>query len=151
MKPYEKLLAHWRSDGIDVASFGATEAEVAALEAKYGVQLPDDFREYLLNASPRAGMDVFYAHENHTDWWEVGQVKSAPEEGEEINDPVILQSADRYLYFADYISWCWAWAINCSDDEHRGRVIMVGSPAVFVADSFTAFVDLFVENVDNVC
>jgi hypothetical protein len=59
-------------------------------------------------------------------------------------------SADRFLFFADFLIWAPAWAIACGDDENSGRVVAVyGAEHHFVADSFAEFVERYVsEPVD---
>lgn len=51
-KPYEQLRKYWASVESGVETPTRTEAEIAALEARYDVRLPADFRDYLLNACP---------------------------------------------------------------------------------------------------
>lgn len=78
-------------------------------------------------------------------WWGFDQIKNIPDEDASStypgHEPTIWANVAKYLYFADYMVWCWAWAINCSDDENRGRVIVVGwEDTCFVADSFSELV-----------
>lgn len=53
MKPYQKLQQHWRSIDSAVTTVELSPETVARLEARYGVRLPDDLREYLLHSCPR--------------------------------------------------------------------------------------------------
>ena len=83
-----------------------------------------------------------------TAWWPLQRLKNIPDEyPHTVTDPTIAKNAPRYIFFADYMIWCWAWAIDCGDGKDRGRVAVIGgSPDRFVADSFAEFVDRYVED-----
>lgn len=129
-------------DGPPVSPTGRAVAE--ALEQRYGIRLPTDFRAYLNDHAPT------------TDWWDITllvwwapeRIKSLRDEckgetpAEQLN-PVIEDEAGHYLVFADYLDWCYAYAICCSEGPNRGRVALIGvRPDSFVADSFLHFVQL---------
>jgi hypothetical protein len=98
----------------------------------------------LLNACPNCDyvMDDF-----HGIWWSLARIKNIPNEYEHnIGEPAVARSAATYLFFADYLIWSSAWAIACGDDENRGRIVSIGSPDRFVADSFAEFVERYVKN-----
>jgi hypothetical protein len=64
---------------------------------------------------------------------------------------LVARDASKYLFFADYMIWCWAWAIACGDGEHRGRVAVInGVSDRFVADSFGQFVDRYILDKNSV-
>jgi hypothetical protein len=126
------LCAWFTRSGVDTAP--ASLSDIAALEQRCGVQLPQDFRDYLLAAAPAAeNMDA-----EGTKWWPLDQIKSVPEELNETD-----QRQAQYLIFADYLVWCYAWAIVCTEDPNHGRVSFIGGRDGFVADSFAEFVDLY--------
>jgi hypothetical protein len=56
------------------------------------------------------------------------------------------ETPQNICFFADYLIWCWAWAIVCGDDENRGRVVVISGHDRFVADSFAQFVDLHISD-----
>lgn len=118
---------------------------MATLEAKYGIRLTDDFREYLLQSCPK---DDTATDNNIIDWWQLTRIKTIAEEYEHpIRNPIVVTAERKYLFFADYCIWCWAWAIGCGDDDNRGRIVVInGISDHFVADSFAQFVDRYVEN-----
>jgi hypothetical protein len=89
---------------------------------------------------------------NDVIWWSPGRIRSLPEEYDHpVTDPDIAAEPATYLFFADYMIWCWAWAICCSDGPNRGRVALIGgTPDRFVADSFTGFVSKYLEDPQSV-
>jgi hypothetical protein len=141
----ERLRIWWKATGASVPTRPTPEAEIAALEQRYGVTLPEEFRHFLLGGAP--------AEDNHMDemngtWWPVDCIRNVPDEYETpLQDSRIEANAGKYLIFADYMIWCWAWAICCSDDEDRGRIAVIGgSPDRIIADSFGEFVGRYIED-----
>ena len=144
MKPYEKLQQYWNLSSAEVSENGATEADVAALEQRYDVRLPADFRDYLVHSCPKdetAGVDW------PTSWWQLDRIRNIPDEYEHpIADDVIARDAEKYIFFADFAIWCWAWAICCNDGENHGRIAIISGQEQFVAESFAQFVELYIED-----
>lgn len=149
MEAHQRLRNWWSVSSPTIVTAAQPENAILALEQRYQVRLPEDFRNYLLTICP-VGDDW---DEHDTFWWPLGRIRNIPEEyGHEISNPRIAAAADRCLFFADYSIWCWAWAISCSEDEDRGRVAMIGGdPDHFVADSFTDFVERYTQSFDSVC
>ena len=143
MSPQDKLRAYWSRADSQTKPIGSTEAEVARLEARIGVRLPDDFRAYLLTSAPSS---QHVLGDNLIGWWSASEIKSIPEEyPHDLKNPAIAENAGHFLFFADYCMWCWAWAIGCGDDEHHGRIAVIGGANDrFVADSFSEFIDLYI-------
>ena len=50
---YNKLIRHWRDLNYDIDFGPSKEEDILAIEAKYDITLPDDFRTYLLKACPK--------------------------------------------------------------------------------------------------
>ncbi|MDF0546481.1 SMI1/KNR4 family protein [Sphingobium sp. H39-3-25] len=140
---YTALAAYWaKSDPAFVHQQGAI-IDVEALERRYSLTLPEDFRSYLLHAAPT----TIWMDDIGTQWWSAPEIKSLPDEcpdGSPGNtNPDIEQERDQCLVFADYLIWCYAWAICCSDGPNRGKIALIGgSPDMFVADSFRDFLRL---------
>lgn len=147
MKPHAQLKTYWAHPDSDVVTAPTGEAAVAALELKYDLRLPAEFREYLLQASP---VGEVYDQEM-TRWWPLDEIKNVPDEyTHPLTSEVVSAEASRYLFFADYMLWCMAWAINCSEDEHRGRIVVFNETERFVADSFSEFVERYTADVWSV-
>ena len=88
-----------------------------------------------------------------TTWWNFRDIKNIPDGLAGEVGPVIRDRGEKYLFFADYSLWCWAWAISCTEDEDRGKVAMItnGAHDRFVADSFSDFVARYVSDMRLVC
>ncbi len=156
MKPYEKLQRYWRETDAYMETIAVSHAQVETLEKRYGVRLPEDFRDYLLHLCPK---DDFQGDgsTNTTTWWPLERIKNVVEElaqmdsnsgfGTEITDKIIARDAAKYIFFADYMIWMWAWAICCDESKNRGKVAVIGgSPDRFVAGNFGHFVEMYVED-----
>lgn len=133
---------------ITPSPFPAAEIAVRDLEQRYGITLPEDFRAYLLNVAPE---------EEHWDdgdaiWWQPSRIRNIPEEYEHpLGNPAVAARAGGCLFFADYMIWCWAWAICCEAGEDHGKVAVIGAGDRWVADSFTDFVRAYVADPLSVC
>jgi hypothetical protein len=137
------LAARWGTNDPALAPMPDAERRIAGLEQRYGISIPEDFRLYLLNTAPSG----YYMDEIGTAWWTLDEIKNIPDEcsadalGDRRN-PAVVAEESRYLVFADFLIWCYAWAICCSDGEHRGKIALISGGDPFVADSFTHFVEL---------
>ena len=139
-----KGLADWVAGqgGLRAPAAVAREA-VESFESRYAIRIPEDFRLYLLEVAPAE--DLW--DDAHTIWWPPSRVRNIPDEYEHpIENAAIAAEADAYLFFADYMIWCWAWAVCCSDGPNRGKVACIADPEGFVADSFTQFVERYLRD-----
>jgi hypothetical protein len=144
-KPYEKLQRYWTDSDTGISTAAPSEQTVDGLERTYGVKLPDEFRDYLIYSSPADGYSC--VDQNMTSWWPLDRIKSIVDEyPHPVHIEGIAREAAKYLFFADYAIWCWAWAIACGDDENRGRVVCISGRDRFVADGFAQFVDRYVDD-----
>ena len=145
---YRALSTHWVTNNRAFYSRCETSADVEALEERYSLKLPEDFRAYLLHAAPSAT----FMDDIGTQWWAANEIKSISDECPDgtpgqIN-PEIERENSAYLVFSDYLIWCCAWAICCSSGPNRGKIALIGGqPDAFVADSFREFLRL--ELTDN--
>lgn len=141
MVPHLILKAWWSKTGADIATRVTPEAAITALEARYSLSIPNDFRQYLKEGLPVA--------ENWDDedgnWWPIERLKNISDEYEyPVTNPAVAENAGKHLIFLDYMMWSWAWAISCADDETRGKVALIGGlPDGYVADSFAEFVERY--------
>jgi len=113
------------------------EQEIVAVEQRYDLRLPDDLRLHLKRMGP--GETEIWDDELIL-WWPTGRLRNLPDEYPQgSRNPDIAAEANRYVFFADYSIWCWAWAICCSDGKNRGKVAAISAGDAFVADSFSDF------------
>ena len=150
MESVQTRLAKWLGTGsVGAAELERRELAVRKVEQETGLSLPEDFRLYLLHASP---IDQAWDDEMVI-WWPIERLKTIPDEYEgPIGLEGVAASAAEWLFFADYCLWCWAWAICCGEGEDRGRIALIGgSPDRIVADSFTEFVDRHLSDPDSLC
>jgi len=125
------------------------ELAVLKVERDYRLSLPDDFRDYLLRASP---VDQAWDDEMVI-WWPIERLRNIPDEYESpVTEMQVATTAADWLFFADFSLWCWAWAINCGDGEDRGKVALIGgSPDRVVAGSFANFVERHLTDPNSLC
>jgi len=149
MAAHLDLRRWWTKTSSNFAAGITTPPMIETLQDQYGVLLPIDFKEYILTACPA---EDFWDAE-HTVWWHFGRIKNVPEEyPHEIRSVTIAEQARRYLFFADYCDWCWAWAISCTYDENWGKIALIGeAPDRFVANSFSDFVQKYLADIRLVC
>src|SRR3954469_25198206 len=109
------------------------------LQERYGLSLPGEFETYLTEGSPQTdSMD-----DGGIIWWAAERIKSlrdecGPTTPDAQRNPDIESEAHQYLVFADYLDWCYAYAICCSEGANRGKVALIGvKPDRFVARSFS--------------
>jgi len=143
MEAHLILKAWWAETEAGVATRCASETEIVELETRYGVSLPNDFRSYLAHGVPIA--DNWDAEDGN--WWPLTQIKNIPDEYQHVVAEPIASHAAKHLFFLDHLQWCWAWAISCVPDETFGRVALIGGHSeVYVADSFTDFVEQYISS-----
>jgi len=142
----DRLRSWFDKCGVPLDATTPRESDLAALEDRTGLTLPDNFRRYLLEMSPTT--DNY--DDEETNWWPITRLRTIPEEsGDEVHNAEIAASPGSYLFFADFSIWAWAWAISCTQDHNRGRIVRIGgTPASdqFVADSFEEFIDIYLRD-----
>ena len=132
-----------RSEPFDHSNSSETRRRVDAFEQSNSLALPSDFKAYLIFACPQR---TYWDHIG-TQWWALDEIKSVAEECPDWPPKhlglEVKQEPDQYLVFADFLIWCYAWAICCSNSENRGKVAIVGSGHnCIVAGSFREFLVL---------
>ena len=137
-----QLQEYWAKSSSSVAASRSSESAVKDLEERYGVKLPDDFRLYLLESSPEPNN----LDESCTYWWPLAEIKNIPDEYKhDLHNAEVAVEAASYLFFADYMVWCWAWAICCKPGKNFGHIVQVGTGEIEVARSFSEFVSAYIK------
>lgn len=135
---WRTLVAWWDRTRSDIPIAGVSDDAINALEHRYEIVLPRDFRAYLENAVPsREDMDS-----GAGTWWDIGRFRNLPDEYEHPVGPVIGDGGRRWLFFVDHLIWCWAWAICCEPGPDWGKVAVIlgENDDYVVAASFSDFV-----------
>lgn len=145
----QRLANHW---GQSLSSRrGASSAAVSGFEARHAVKLPGDMRDYLLQLD---GTGASWPNDQDAkgfSFWQLTQIRP-------VNDELAskglsaLPGLERYFAFADFLTWMWAYAIELDSQASLvNRVVLVGKDhPIRVADSFTEFVDLYLQNSSRI-
>lgn len=140
----------WRRSRI-VIPHGATANEIAAFEAKYGVVLPPDVREYFIAANG-TGNDM---DEGLYRFWPLAEVQP-------VHDILVSPRfiyPDRFAYpncfaFADHSINCCDYALRLTDDPTQPAPVfrVTGSDPLGeqMASSFREFMGRYAESPDSI-
>jgi hypothetical protein len=140
----------WRRSNI-VIPRGASANEIGAFEAKYGVVLPPDVREYFIAANG-TGDDM---DEGLYRFWPLSEVQP-------VHDVLVSERftyPDRFAYpdcfaFADHCINCWDYAVRLTNDPTQPapvcRVTGSEQPGEQMASSFREFMNRYADNPDSI-
>ncbi len=149
MKPYQKLQKFWNGADPKIITKKIDEAELVSFEQNNSIRFPPDFRDYLLHSCPIDDSDDLH----NCNWWPLTEIvnveEGAPECCKIYNDEV-RNNKNKFLIFADYLDWLGAWAIGCDKNNYGKIVFLDGNEDRFVADSFSKFIDVYIQKFDNV-
>lgn len=149
MKPYQKLQEFWNETSLEVITKKIDETELVSFEQNNSIRFPPDFRDYLLHSCPVDDSDDFH----YCNWWpltEIVNVEKEYPEWQTIKNDEVLKNREKFLFFADYLAWCGAWAIGC-DKNNFGKIVYIdGIEDSFVADSFSEFIDIYIQEFEHV-
>ena len=138
------LLEYWRSSSGLALIPPVTEGEIHEFERRHGVRLTDELRDYYRAANGFAPPND--QDENGFCLWPLARVcpvltfDSGRRSSEDTRDCFI---------FADYLSWCWAYAFRLTSSSSSTPVCIVGTAdnrPKWIARDFLEFVDLYVRN-----
>jgi hypothetical protein len=145
----QRLVNYW---GQSLSSRrGASSAALLAFEARHAVKLPSDMRDYLLQLDGTGGSWPDDQDPKGFSFWQLIQIRP-------VNDELAskglsaLPGLERYFVFADFLTWLWAYAIQLDAKESLvNRVVLIGKDhPIHVADSFSEFVDLYLQNSSRI-
>ncbi len=140
----------WRRSKI-VIPRGVSTKEITAFEAKYGVLLPSDVREYFIMANG-TGNDM---DEGFYRFWPLAEVQP-------VHDLLVSERftyPDRFSYpdcfvFADHCVGCWSYGVRLTKDPTQSAAVfrVTGSdpPGEQLASSFREFMGRYAENPDSI-
>ena len=143
------LLARWTATGIAHGA-GASDADIAAFESRYGVVLPTDLRAYFATVNGTAVGAYGMQDEHLLGFWQLNEVRSFAEilSGARATAP----DAGRTFAIADHSIWVYGFGVQLSDNPDAATPIVVdiGSPFHRVASSFTDFIAAYLRNDNDV-
>jgi len=136
---------------------GVLEDQIAEFEHHHKVRIPADLRHYFMTMNGTAGDYAYGAIR----FWDLDEFKSVAEKkgNTRPNSSVILTAyhelfngAECYFIFADFLYDMQLYAIHLSSCENveANQIIMLdGSAPIEVADTFSAFVDTYIESPER--
>jgi hypothetical protein len=142
----ESLKRHWSSHNVHINE-GVSEAELNAFEAKHGVVLPSDLRDYFRCVN---GMPPDETDDGMIRFWMLEQVTALPEGASQYSDRDYVEDPETLFLFADYSLWAHAYAIRLGNTAlDRNKVVIIGynSPKL-IANSFSEFVNSYLTMKD---
>ena len=146
MVAVEQLVAYWTAQGLPLAS-GASESEIRSFESRYGLDLPGDLRIYFRSVNGLVQSGGVDTDREGFAFWPLEKVQPMPTVCTEFQEAVPpVPDPQAYFVFADYLQWSWAYAIRLGTSGNP--VIFVGAEGGVVANSFTEFVALYVQDAE---
>lgn len=144
MDLWHRIREKWEQDGLQVPS-GVTAQQLEAFEERYSVALPASMRTYFQVADGNSDMGNDYFT-----FWPLREVKLV---SEELTSPIHTNRHDypQCFIFADYLLWCWAYAVRLnSDSQADGPVYLIsGKEKTIMAASFLEFMQKYVVDPDS--
>ena len=139
----------WAAQGI-AYDRPASDADVAAFEARYGVVLPPDLRAYFTTLNGTAVGAYGMQDEHLLGFWHLDEVRTFAEElaGNGPSPP----EAARTFVIADHSIWVYGFGIRLAGDSATATpvVVDIGSPYHQVAASFTEFLEAYLRGDEAV-
>ena len=143
------LRERWIDQGIAYDK-PATEIDVTAFEARYGVVLPADLRAYFITLNGTA-VGAYGMQDKHLlGFWHLDEVRSFAELFADYG-PTTPEQA-RTFVVADHSIWVYGFGIQLSADPNAPTPIVVdiGSPYHRVAESFSEFLKAYLRDDEDV-
>lgn len=119
-RPTDKLIERWLLSG-PLRRPGASNDVLNQFEQENAVALPADMRDFFARLD---GSGSYFAAEGDRlgfSFWSITRVRRAREELNARRIPQ-LPGLEDYFFFADYLSWSWAYAIRLVADASTGRL-----------------------------
>ena len=123
----------------------ATWQQILAFEYKYRVKLSPILSAYFLEFNGIAAGDM---DDNYFTFVSLAEFKS-------VETILSCGDKDKFLYpncfvISDYLVWCWGYAVQLDQIGSDGVVYqMTGSQKIKIADSFTAFLNQYLIDSDE--
>ena len=139
----EKLESFWLRQNIKLCP-GAAEKELCAFETKYGIQFPEDFRQYLRSMNGFDESDHWMIDDNLITFLGLSQIMPL----DKYWSPGFANSAGFFV-FADYSISAHVYAIQLRNAAvDRNQVVVIYDKLIEVACSFTEFIEGYLKRDD---
>jgi hypothetical protein len=138
----------WRTENIPISP-GVDTTILAGFEARYGVTLPQDMREFYSTVN---GMGGHYDESHFFRFWPIEEV--TPVSSYMYGGPDIVRAIPElaeYFLFFDHSVDLWMYAIRLNQDANLATPIRGVYPELCSAEfrSFTGFVTTYVDQPDD--
>ena len=150
----EQLKGRWESEGASTRP-GISQRKISSFEARYGVSLPEDFRDYFCTVD---GMEEGLSDNALISFWPLDEVEPVTRrvvEHSGIPDysgiAKKLKGADSYFAFADFLIWSHVYAIRIGAPHEKNEIVWIcGSHHSVIADSFSDFIKAYLKDPDDI-
>jgi len=148
---WRQLIESWRSQNLPIQKT-CEEDDVRSFETRHRIALPPDMREYFLNVN---GMAPYWPGDQDKEgfsFWPLERIGTIAKENEALGRPFSrLTEEDSLFLFCDYMGWSWAYAVKIlpGSGAAEGIYLVCCHNPVKIADSFSDFVRLYLEQSDQ--
>ena len=146
-----QLTTRWSGEGVRVGA-GTALIQIQQFERLHNVQLPDDFKAYVLLVNGMVPGRPHATDQRGFFFWPLTQMRSAYDElaaNQTRESELPAEPLKDYLVFADYLHWSWAYALNVSTGSpSHGEILKVDEPTRFggLTENFCEFLKLYLED-----
>lgn len=131
---FGELVEHWHRQGSIVSTVKATPEEIGKWQAKFGVHLPSDLREYFVRANGMLDGDKLDFGHDLTSFLPMSAVVPGNQWDERYDQPDLFVIAD-YLISSHW----WCVHLTKQPSEHSRVYVCGGERPKLVASSLTEF------------
>jgi len=142
----KRIREYWKTNGV-APSGGTSGQEIAAFESEHHVTVPNDLRNFLMEfdgTRDMAGNDYFrflplqeFTSSDKTTAMAFGEAFTT-------SYPHV---PNGFFVFADYLQWCYGYAIQLAKDAPQNMVVLIGGlTCPVVANSFSEFIELYLRD-----
>src|SRR5262245_11195542 len=125
-----RLIAIWAAEGLRVRG-GVSDEQLSAFEARFGVRLPSDMRQYLRRVDGMETGDLCMWMQARL--WPLNEFESARNEC----PPMSERHYEGILLFGDYLLWSHGYGIQVKSPDENRVFIVGGDTPIEVARDFT--------------
>ena len=142
----QRLKNYWLSHGVTFNT-GASKADLAGFEHRFGVSLPYDLRDYFLTVN---GMPEEATDNEMIRFWMLEEVKPLTTGAPSYAKTDYVTDPESLFLFADHSLWAHAYAIRLfASAEKDNEIFMIGGDCpIRLFRSFGELIDSYLTNKD---